>query len=71
VSLIHAIYEKGVFRPKDPVDLPEHTTVIFEVRRFDAVGNGLPTVEEEDGHFREATSLPEVRHSEVCGSFLG
>ena len=29
---IHAVYEHGVFRPTDPVDLPENTTVEFEPR---------------------------------------
>jgi predicted DNA-binding antitoxin AbrB/MazE fold protein len=29
---IHAIYENGVFRPVEPVDLPEHTAVEFEPR---------------------------------------
>jgi predicted DNA-binding antitoxin AbrB/MazE fold protein len=29
---IHAVYENGVFRPVEPVDLPEHTTVEFEPR---------------------------------------
>jgi predicted DNA-binding antitoxin AbrB/MazE fold protein len=29
---IHAIYENGVFRPIDPVDLPEHTAVEMELR---------------------------------------
>ncbi len=29
---IHAIYENGVFRPIDPVDLPEHTSVEMELR---------------------------------------
>jgi predicted DNA-binding antitoxin AbrB/MazE fold protein len=29
---IHAIYENGVFRPLEPVDLPEQTPVAFEVR---------------------------------------
>jgi predicted DNA-binding antitoxin AbrB/MazE fold protein len=28
---IHAIYENGVFRPTEPVDLPEHTEVEVEV----------------------------------------
>ena len=27
---IHAIYENGVFRPVDPVDLPDKTSVEFE-----------------------------------------
>ncbi len=29
---IHAIYENGVFRPVEPVELPEHTAVEFEPR---------------------------------------
>jgi predicted DNA-binding antitoxin AbrB/MazE fold protein len=29
---IHAIYENGVFRPIEPVDLPERTRVEFEPR---------------------------------------
>lgn len=29
---IHAIYENGVFRPTEPVDLPDHTPVEFELR---------------------------------------
>jgi predicted DNA-binding antitoxin AbrB/MazE fold protein len=31
-NIIHAIYEQGVFRPIDPVDLPEQTRVEFEPR---------------------------------------
>jgi predicted DNA-binding antitoxin AbrB/MazE fold protein len=27
MKTIHAIYQKGVFRPTEPVDLPEGTTV--------------------------------------------
>ena len=27
-SLIHAIYEDGVFKPTEPVDLPEHCRVM-------------------------------------------
>jgi predicted DNA-binding antitoxin AbrB/MazE fold protein len=29
---IHAVYENGVFRPTEPVDLPDHTPVEFEPR---------------------------------------
>lgn len=29
---IHAIYEDGVFRPVEPVELPEHSEVEFEPR---------------------------------------
>jgi predicted DNA-binding antitoxin AbrB/MazE fold protein len=30
VKAIHAIYEKGVFRPTEPVDLPEGSEVTVE-----------------------------------------
>ncbi|HXG11746.1 MAG TPA: antitoxin family protein [Gemmataceae bacterium] len=29
---IHAVFENGVFRPTQPVDLPEGTEVEFELR---------------------------------------
>jgi len=32
MNTIHAIFEEGVFRPKEPVDLPEHAEVEFEPR---------------------------------------
>ena len=31
-STVHAIYENGVFRPVEPVDLPERTSVEFDLR---------------------------------------
>ena len=31
-STVHAIYENGVFRPVEPVDLPDNTPVEFEPR---------------------------------------
>ncbi|HEY8747943.1 MAG TPA: antitoxin family protein [Tepidisphaeraceae bacterium] len=30
MSVVHAIFENGVFKPTDPVDLPERTKVEFE-----------------------------------------
>ena len=33
MKAIHAIYERGVFRPLEAVDLPEATEVVFEPRR--------------------------------------
>ena len=30
MKTIHAIYERGVFRPLEAVDLPETTEVVFE-----------------------------------------
>jgi predicted DNA-binding antitoxin AbrB/MazE fold protein len=32
-QMIHAIYENGVFRPVEPVDLPERCEVEVEVRQ--------------------------------------
>lgn len=31
-STVHVVYENGVFRPVEPVDLPERTKVEFEPR---------------------------------------
>jgi predicted DNA-binding antitoxin AbrB/MazE fold protein len=32
MNVIHAVYESGVFRPRETVELPEHTEVEFEPR---------------------------------------
>jgi predicted DNA-binding antitoxin AbrB/MazE fold protein len=32
MTTVHAIFENGVFRPTEPVELPEHTEVDFEPR---------------------------------------
>ncbi len=32
MSTIRAVYENGVFRPTDPVDLPDQSVVEFEPR---------------------------------------
>jgi predicted DNA-binding antitoxin AbrB/MazE fold protein len=32
MPVIHAVYENGVFRPKEPVDLPESSEVEVELR---------------------------------------
>ena len=32
MTTIHAVYEDGVFRPTQPVALPEHCRVAFEPR---------------------------------------
>lgn len=34
---IHAIFEHGVFRPTEPVDLPENSEVEFEIEVADAL----------------------------------
>jgi len=35
-STVHAIYENGVFRPVEPVDLPERCEVEVEIRTLKA-----------------------------------
>jgi predicted DNA-binding antitoxin AbrB/MazE fold protein len=35
VKTIHAIYENGVFRPTEPVDLPERSEVTVEPKPAD------------------------------------
>jgi predicted DNA-binding antitoxin AbrB/MazE fold protein len=35
MKTIHAVYENGVFRPTDPVDLPEGAEVVIEPRRIE------------------------------------
>jgi predicted DNA-binding antitoxin AbrB/MazE fold protein len=37
MKTIHAVYENGVFRPLEAVDLPERTEVEFEPRPVEAV----------------------------------
>ena len=34
ISTVHAIYENGVFRPVERVDLPDRTPVEFESREW-------------------------------------
>ena len=41
-KVVHAIFENGVFRPTEPVDLPEHSQVEFEPRVLD-VAKDWPT----------------------------
>ena len=36
MKTIHAVYENGIFRPTDPVDLPENTAVEVVVPRDSA-----------------------------------
>ena len=42
MKTIHAVYENGVFRPTEPVDLPEHTPVELELRVNPENGERLP-----------------------------
>ena len=47
MKTIHAVYEQGVFRPFEAVELPERTEVEFEprpVKRLDQAGKDLDGV---------------------------
>jgi predicted DNA-binding antitoxin AbrB/MazE fold protein len=53
MPVIHAVYENGVFRPTEPVDLPESTQVEVELR--------LVTPASEDKHLDAIYSLLNAR----------
>jgi predicted DNA-binding antitoxin AbrB/MazE fold protein len=40
MKTIHAVFEQGVFRPLETVELPERTEVEFEPRPVGGVSNG-------------------------------
>jgi predicted DNA-binding antitoxin AbrB/MazE fold protein len=44
-TTVHAIFEKGVFRPIESVALPEHTSVELEVRTTDEQRTAAPMSE--------------------------
>ena len=50
-KIIHAIYENGVFRPVEAVDLPEHSNVEVELRLIDKQ-SGWP-----DGYFLQTAGV--------------
>lgn len=39
MKTIHAVYEQGIFRPHEPVELPERTEVEFEPRPAAGLSN--------------------------------
>jgi len=46
MAVTHAVYENGVFRPKEPVDLPESSEVEVELRSVSPAveGQGLDAI---------------------------
>jgi predicted DNA-binding antitoxin AbrB/MazE fold protein len=46
-STVHAIFGNGVFRPVEPVDLPENTPVEFELRVLGEVPETPPAAMSE------------------------
>ncbi len=72
-STVHAIYENGVFRPVEPVDLPDKTPVEFEPRVLTepsqapqpAMSEGLAQVYEILGRrYNSGYTDTAARHSE-------
>jgi predicted DNA-binding antitoxin AbrB/MazE fold protein len=60
MKTIHAVYENGVFRPTDPVDLPESSTVELMVRASQPAEGKRPLAKlaEIAGQFPENPDLP-------------
>lgn len=55
MKTIHAVYEHGVFRPLDAVELPERTQVEFEPRTVDNKTDG-------EEHLRAIYAVLSERH---------
>lgn len=66
-QMIHAIYENGVFRPVEPVDLPERCEVEVEVRQVKQ-GPQKPTLDDVyailSKRFNSGESDVAARHNE-------
>lgn len=64
MTKIHAIYENGVFRPREPVSLPERAEVEFEPRQIQpaAVGEALEGVYEVLSHRYESGETDVAQH---------
>jgi predicted DNA-binding antitoxin AbrB/MazE fold protein len=59
ISTVHAIYENGVFRPVEPVSLPENTPVELELR---TVGPDESAARPGEGILRLAGALADDPH---------
>jgi len=57
-TLVEAIYENGVFRPLQPVQLPEHRRVIVAIDE----GTGIDSACADQAHF----ALPPDRWQAFC-----
>lgn len=66
MRVIHAIYEKGVFRPTEPVDLPEASEVEVELRLMEpAQDKGLDAIYSIlEARFESGESDVAARHNE-------
>jgi predicted DNA-binding antitoxin AbrB/MazE fold protein len=62
MKTIHAVFENGVFRPIEPVDLPEQTTVAFEPRVLTG-GNSQPVASDA----KRTLSASDLLRSDLVG----
>jgi predicted DNA-binding antitoxin AbrB/MazE fold protein len=63
MKTIHAIYEKGVFRPTEAVDFPENAAVEFETRLDEAIPDLIKKVAETDPGLAAIYEVLSRRHS--------
>ena len=54
MQTIHAIYENGVFRPIEPVELPELCEVVFEPRELIDLGDRVVVLQREQRRGRHS-----------------
>lgn len=68
MSTIHAVFEDGVFRPREPVQLPEGSEVEFEPRIVRADGENGEALSNVyailAGRFESGDSDVSARHNE-------
>ncbi|HEY7331293.1 MAG TPA: antitoxin family protein [Gemmataceae bacterium] len=62
MATITAIYENGVFRPLDPVDLPEGSTVRIEPVVESTTPSATPRTPEEEAHLDRIYEILSRRH---------
>jgi len=64
MSVIHAIFEKGVFRPTQPVELPERCEVEFEPKVVAPPQNGEGVYSILGERYESGESDVAARHDE-------
>lgn len=58
MKVIHAVFENGVFRPQEPVDLPEGCNVTFEPQPIsEEPGNQEHVPDQDAGHLEGIYAL--------------
>ena len=68
MKMIHAVFENGVFRPVEPVDLPEHCEVVIDLCRVEPspVAAGEPNDDELDGIYEILSRRYQSGHADTA-----